>query len=348
MGKGEFMKIIVDAHGGDYSPSEVIKGAALAFAKEKGFSLILSGSKERIEKECTAAGCDFSRIEILDAPEIISNDDQPTEAVRKKKNSSIVAGLKRLSEDTDAAAFVSAGSTGAVLTAAALLVRRIPGILRPALAPVLPTVKGTHVVLIDCGANPECKPVYLQQFACMGAAYAKAITGIREPKVGLLSNGTEEKKGNDLNKEAFPLLKQEPSVVFMGNMEAREILSGNYDVVVADGFSGNIALKACEGTALSMFFLIKEGIMKGGLRAKLGYLLLKPVFKEVKDAMDYNNKGGAVFLGLSKIVIKAHGSSKAKSIAAAILQAKDLAEKGIIDEIQRRLPAKEQLPGEPQ
>lgn len=341
------MKIIVDAHGGDYSPSEVIKGVALALNREKGFSVVLAGGKEAVERELSAVGCDKSRIEILYAPEVITNDDQPTEAVRKKRNSSIVMGLRLLSEDSEAAGFVSAGSTGAVLTAAALLVRRIPGIVRPALAPVLPTVKGSNVILIDCGANPECRAVQLRQFAHMGSAYAKAVMGIQEPKIGLLSNGTEEKKGNELNKEVFPLLQQDPALLFAGNMEAREILSGEYDVIVSDGFSGNIALKACEGTALSMFSIIKEGIMKGGLRAKLGYLLLKPVFKGVKKTMDYNDNGGAVLLGLSKIVVKAHGSSKAKSIAAAILQAKDLAEKGVVAEIQRRLPSKEQ-PGEPQ
>jgi len=342
------MKIIVDAHGGDYSPSEIIKGAALALSRAQGFSLVLAGNAEVVNNELKTAGCDPSRVEILDAPEIITNDDQPTEVVRKKKNSSIVAGLRRLSEDPDAAGFVSAGSTGAVLTAAALLIRRIPGIVRPALAPVLPNIKGGNVILIDCGANPECRPVHLQQFAYMGSAYAKAVLGIQNPKIGLLSNGTEEKKGNELNKEVYPLLKEDKALVFMGNMEAREILSGGYDVVVADGFSGNIALKACEGTALSMFAIIKDGIMKGGLCAKLGYLLLKPVFKGVKKTMDYNNNGGAVLLGLSKIVVKAHGSSKAKSIAAAILQAKDLAEKGVIGEIASHLPAKEQQPGEPQ
>ncbi|MDD3947211.1 MAG: phosphate acyltransferase PlsX [Clostridia bacterium] len=335
------MKIIVDAFGGDHSPSEIIKGAVLALQTAQDFSVVLAGKEDVIKKELNALQSEPSRIEILDAPEVITNDDQPTEAVRKKRASSIVAGLRRLADDEQATAFVSAGSTGAVLTAATILIRRIPGIIRPALAPVLPTVKGGHVMLVDCGANADCKPVNLHQFAYMGSAYAKAVLGIPKPKIGLLSNGTEDKKGNELNKEVFPLLKEDTTLTFAGNIEAREILSGDYDVVVADGFSGNIALKACEGTALSMFSLIKEGIMQGGLRAKLGYLLLKPVFRGVKKVMDYNDNGGAVLLGLSKVVVKSHGSSKAKSIAASVLQAKELAEKGVVNTIAAYLTKKE-------
>lgn len=323
------MKIIVDALGGDNAPSEIIKGAALALQQAEGFGIVLAGDTEVIQKELEGLQYEASRIEILDAPEVITNDDVPTDAVRKKRNSSIVAGLRRLGEDETAAAFVSAGSTGAVLTAAAILIKRVQGVIRPALAPVLPTVNNGNVILIDCGANADCKPINLHQFAYMGAAYSQAVMGIQNPKIGLLSNGTEDKKGNELNKEVFPLLKGDKALCFAGNMEAREILSGNYDVVVADGFSGNIALKACEGTALSMFELIKKGIMSGGLRAKIGYLLLKPVFKGVKKVMDYNDNGGAVLLGLSKVVVKSHGSSKAKSIAASILQAKTLAERGV-------------------
>lgn len=336
------MKIIVDAFGGDNSPQEIIMGAVLALQKAEGFSVVLAGKEDVIKDELKGITYPAERIEILDAPEIITNNDVPTEAVRKKRQSSIVAGLRRLSEDNEAHAFVSAGSTGAVLTAATLLIRRITGIVRPALAPVLPTVKGGSALLIDCGANSECKSINMTQFAYMGDAYAKAVLGIRNPRIGLLSNGTEDKKGNELNKETFPLLKEDKAINFVGNMEAREILSGDYDVVVADGFSGNIALKACEGTALSMFALIKKGITEGGLRAKLGYLLLKPMFKGVKKVMDYNDNGGAVLLGLSKIVIKAHGSSKSKSVAAAILQAKDLADKGVVNAIAARLPAREQ------
>lgn len=324
------MKIIVDAFGGDNAPGEIIKGAVLALQEDKDFTLVLTGAASAIEKELEALPCDRKRIEIIDAPEIITNDESPVEAIRAKKNSSITKGYAVLNTDPDAAAFVSAGSTGAVLAGAVLFVKRIKGINRPGLCPVLPTVNGGKVALIDCGANPDCKAINLQQFAKIGAAFADKVLGIKNAKIGLLSNGAEDKKGNELNKEVFPLLKADASIHFTGNIEARDILSGVCDVVVADGFSGNIALKASEGTALAMFEVIKKGIMAGGIRAKLGYLLLKPVFRGVKKTMDYNDNGGAVLLGLQKIVVKSHGSSKAKSIKASVLQAVSLARSGVL------------------
>jgi glycerol-3-phosphate acyltransferase PlsX len=229
-------------------------------------------------------------------------------------------------------ALVSAGSTGAVLTGGVLLLKRIRGIQRPALSPILPTLTGGNVMLIDCGANVEPKARNLVEFAQMGAVYMQKVYNIDNPRIALLSNGTEDSKGNTLNKEVFPLLK-ESQLNFIGNMEAREILSGDYDVVVADGFSGNIALKACEGTALSMFSLIKKGIMSGSLRAKLGYLLLKPVLKDIKKTLDYNDNGGAVLLGLEKVLVKSHGSSKAKAICNSILQARDLVASGVLEKL---------------
>lgn len=319
------MKVIVDAYGGDNAPKEIVIGALKALSEREGFSIILTGDKCKL----TALIDELSdqvpedRLEIFDAPDVITCDMPPVEAVRKMRNSSLVKGLNLLNTDPDAKAFVSAGSTGAVLTAATLLVKRKPGIVRAGLAPVLPTVKGGRVILIDCGANSECKPEMLLNFAELGADMAKKYLGIPEPKIGLLSNGTEDTKGTDLTREAFKLIKG-TELNFVGNIEAREILSGDIDVVVSDGFSGNIALKACEGTALAFMTLLKDGIMGGGIRAKIGYLLLKPVLKQIKKTMDYNAYGGAVFAGLEKTVIKAHGSSKAKSIAAAVLQAVDL------------------------
>lgn len=330
------MKIVLDVFGGDNAPEEILKGAKAALEVEQGFELVLCGRKDVIEKYVAENEVDMSRIEICDAKEVITNDDVPTEAIRTKRNSSINVAMDYLNSDPDAKGFVSAGSTGAVLTAAVLLLKRIRGINRPALSPVLPTVTDKNVLLIDCGANVEPKASNLVQFAQMGSAFAKCVFGVSEPKVALLSNGTEDKKGNTLNKEAFPLIK-ESGVNFIGNMEAREILSGDADVVVADGFSGNIALKACEGTALAMFSLIKEGIYAGGLRAKIGYLLLKPVFKGVKKKMDYNDNGGAVLLGLEKIVVKSHGSSKAKAICNSILQAKQMIDSGVVDKIREEL-----------
>lgn len=319
------MKIVLDAFGGDNAPKEIIIGALKALSERKGFSITLTGDKAKLTELIDEISdvVPEERLEIVDAPEIITCDMPPVEAVRKMKNSSLVKGLNLLTSDPEAKAFVSAGSTGAVLTAATLLVKRKPGILRAALAPVLPTVKGGRVILIDCGANSECKPEMLLNFAELGADMARKYLGIRNPRIGLLSNGTEDAKGTEITRGALELIKG-TELNFSGNIEAREILSGDIDVVVADGFSGNIALKACEGTALAFMSLLKEGIMAGGLRSKLGYLLLKPVLKNIKKTMDYNAYGGAVFAGLEKAVIKAHGSSKAKSIAAAVLQAVEL------------------------
>lgn len=319
------MKIVLDAFGGDNAPKEIIIGALKALSERKGFSITLTGDKTKLTELIDEISdvVPEERLEIVDAPEIITCDMPPVEAVRKMKNSSLVKGLNLLTSDPEAKAFVSAGSTGAVLTAATLLVKRKPGILRAALAPVLPTVKGGRVILIDCGANSECKPEMLLNFAELGADMARKYLGIRNPRIGLLSNGTEDAKGTEITRGALELIKG-TELNFSGNIEAREILSGDIDVVVADGFSGNIALKACEGTALAFMSLLKEGIMAGGLRSKLGYLLLKPVLKNIKKTMDYNAYGGAVFAGLEKVVIKAHGSSKAKSIAAAVLQAVEL------------------------
>ncbi len=320
------IKIILDAYGGDYAPKETVIGALTALSERKGFSITLTGDKAKLETLIDGLSDQVpeDRLEIVDAPDVITCEMPPVEAVRKMRNSSLVKGLNLLNTDPDAKAFVSAGSTGAVLTAATLLVKRKPGIIRAGLAPVLPTVKGGRVILIDCGANSECKPEMLLDFARLGAEMAKKYLGIPDPAIGLLCNGTEDQKGTDLTREAFRLIKEKTDLNFVGNIEAREILSGDIDVVVSDGFSGNVALKACEGTALAFMTLLKEGIMSGGLRAKIGYLLMKPVLKKIKKTMDYNAHGGAVFAGLEKTVIKAHGSSKAKSIAAAILQAVDL------------------------
>lgn len=326
------MKIVVDAYGGDNAPKEIVKGAISALDKKEDFSIVLTGKTQEIKNLLIENNYLGDRIEIVDATEIITNDDSPTEAIREKKDSSLIKAFNYLNDNADAKGFVSAGSTGAVLTGGVILLKRVRGIQRPALAPILPTIKGGNVMLIDCGANVEPKATNLLQFAKMGTVYMKKVFNIENPRVGLLSNGTEDSKGNTLGKEAFLQLK-ESDINFVGNMEAREMLSGDFDVIVADGFSGNIALKACEGTALSMFSLIKSGIMSGGLRAKIGYLLLKPVFKSIKKTLDYNDNGGAVLLGLDKVLIKSHGSSKAKAICNSILQARELIMSGVIDQL---------------
>ena len=331
------MKVVLDVYGGDNAPEEIVKGAVNALNNNEGFNLVLVGKTQEIKALLSKYEYTGNRIEIVEASDVITNDDVPTEAIRRKKESSLVVSFKTLNTDPDCVALISAGSSGAVLTGGMLLVKRIKGVTRAALAPLLPTVKGGFVTLVDCGANAECKAPMLVQFAHFGRAMATAYMGIQNPRIGLLSNGTEDKKGNLLNTEVFPLLKDEKGINFVGNMEAREILSGDYDVVVADGFSGNIALKGCEGTALAFMTILKNAIMEGGLRAKIGYLLMKPVFKKVKKTLDYNDYGGAVLVGLQKIVIKAHGSSKAKSISAAIMQAVTLHNREIISEVTKSL-----------
>lgn len=327
-------KIVVDCYGGDNAPEEIVKGALDALDAEKNLSLILTGNSDVLENLVTRHS---DRVEIIDAKEVITNDDSPTDAIRKKTESSMVKAFDALKERDDVGGFVSAGSTGAILTGAFMKLGRIKGISRPAMAALLPTSNGNeNVVLCDCGANVDCKPVNLLHFALMADAYARITTGKNDVKVALLSNGTEDKKGSELNREAFALLK-ESTLNFVGNMEARDILSGKYDVVVADGFNGNIALKSLEGAGLTIFDMLKKNVSEGGLRAKFGALLLKPALKKLKHAMDVNEKGGAVFLGTNKVVIKIHGSSKARSVTVGILQASTLAERDVVNAIRTAL-----------
>ena len=326
------MKIIVDAMGGDDAPEQIVLGAIDALCEDKQLEVTLVGDTDAICKVLAGKKYDDNRLEIIDAKDVITNDDSPTMAIKTKKDSSLVKAFEALNRD-DADGFVSAGSTGAVLVGAFMKVGRIKGVSRPALAPVLPTLKGNGVVLCDCGANVDCKPVNLQHFAIMASAYAEGMLGVKNARVGLLNNGAEAHKGNELTQEAYKLLSETRGINFVGNCEARDILSGDYDVVVCDGFNGNIALKSAEGTANTMLKLIKDGVYSGGLKSKLGALMLKSVFKNVKKKMDYNAHGGACFLGVNKIVVKSHGASKSKSITASILQAKSLAEAKVCDKI---------------
>lgn len=327
------MKVIVDAFGGDYSPEETVLGAIDALNAKSSLTVVLTGDENRIADVLKGQSYDASRLTVVHAPDVVTNNDVPTDAVRTKKESSLVKGLELLATDDEAQAFVSTGATGAVLVGAYMKVGRIKGVSRPALAPSLPTVKGKPVILCDCGANVECKPLNLLHFAIMASAFSSAVTDTVKPVVGLLSNGAEAKKGNELNKEAYALLSECPHIDFRGNCEARDLLSGDFDVVVSDGFNGNIALKSAEGTAGAIFSVLMDGIKRGGLRAKLGALMLKPVLKGVKNKMDYNSQGGACFLGLNKVVVKAHGAAKRKSVCAAILQARKLAKSGVVEKI---------------
>lgn len=327
------MKIIVDGYGGDNAPQAVVEGAARALSLDKSLEVVLCGNEAELKQLFSACGGDAGRVTFLNSTQIITNDDAPTAEIRAKADSSLVRGLELLSSDDSCGGFVSAGSTGAVLAGAFMKVGRIKHISRPALAPVLPAYAGSgKVVLVDCGANVDCKPVNLLHFALMGVAFAEA-QGIKNPRVGLLNNGTEAKKGNELTKESYELLSN-GDFEFAGNIEGRDLLSGDVDVVVSDGFNGNIALKTAEGVSITLFSLIKDAIKEGGLRTKLGALLLKPALKKVKAKLDYNEYGGACFLGVKKVIIKAHGASKASSVSAAILQAKELVEAGMVGRIE--------------
>ena len=330
------MKIIIDAMGGDNAPQEIVKGAAMALSQDRELKVVLTGDEAKIKAALAGLAYDPARLEIVHCTEVITNDDAPTLAIRQKKDSSLVVALKMLKEDADAAGFVSAGSTGAVLTGALLRVGRIRGISRPAVCPALPTAKGGKVLIIDAGANAECKPVNLCHFALMGTAYARAM-GVKEPRVGLVTNGTEEHKGDPLHQESYHLLKSLQGIRFVGNVEGRDIMSGDIDVAVCDGFSGNIALKTAEGTALAVMSVINQNI-NASFAAKLGYaLFMRGAFKKIKKVLDYSKYGGAVLLGIEKPVVKAHGSSKAESVCAAVLQVRDAAQSGLVGSIKEML-----------
>lgn len=328
------MKIVVDAFGGDNAPLEIIKGAITAVNILDDVEVVLTGNKEVVENILKSENYNGNKIEVVDAPSIITNDESPTMAIKQKKDSSLVVGLDLLKNNDDIVGMVSAGSTGAVLAGGLFRVGRIKGIMRPALAPLLPNIKGGKTLLIDCGANMDCKPQYLEQFACIGSEYMKVMCGVDNPSVALISVGVEDKKGNAQVHEAFELLKNNKYINFVGNMEARDMLSGDYDVLVADGYIGNVAMKSAEGTFETIFALLKSGIQNAGFSAKLGAMFLKKTFKKIKNDMDYTSVGGSPFLGIEKVLIKAHGSSKAKSIYAAILQAKETYESGVIDKLQ--------------
>lgn len=315
------MKFVVDVFGGDNSPSAIIKGCVDAMLLNDDFSLILCGDEQKIKDELSQYEFDGSRIEIVHAPDVISCEEQPTVAIKRKKESSLVKALY-ITAEKRADCFISAGSTGAVLAGATLIVKRIPGIKRPALAPILPTLKGP-VMLIDCGANVDCKAEYLEQFALMGSAYMADVLAIKNPRVGLINNGAEEGKGNELTKEAYQLLKALPGINFVGNCEGREVMSGNYDVLVCDGFVGNAVLKSLEGTAEAILKMIKSELMSRK-RSKFGAMFCRKSFRALKKKLDYTEYGGAAMLGINGGIIKAHGSSDARAICSAIEQARKL------------------------
>ena len=321
------MKIAIDAMGGDHAPKEIVLGALKAIDTYSDVEITLVGDENKINQYVK----DRNRISIIHTDEVITGTDEPVRAVRRKKNASMVLAAKEVAEGR-ADACISAGNTGALMAAGLFIVGRIEGIERPALSPTLPTIGGEGFVLLDVGANVDAKPEHLVQYALMGSIYSQKVRGIDYPRVGLLNIGTEEKKGNELTKHTYEMLKK-ADVNFIGNIEARDLLDGVADVVVTDGFTGNMVLKTIEGTALSIFKMLKSALMSN-LKSKLAAAVLKPNLLELKSQMDYSEYGGAGLFGLKAPVIKAHGSSDAKAIFSAIRQTREMIEHQVIGTIQ--------------
>lgn len=323
------MRLFIDAMGGDLAPEAPVLGSIEALRKNNSLEITLAGELSQIEpflKDCADVR---DRITLVDAPEVITNHESPVMGVRTKKNSATVMGMLAV-RDGEADGFVSAGSTGAVLAGGMFRLGRIPGIERPAIAPLLPNGKG-HFLLIDCGANVDCRPEYLVQFGLMGDAYMKGVMGLKEPRIGLINIGAEAEKGNALVKETYPLMEKAP-YHFIGNVEARDITGDQADVLVCDGFSGNLILKFMEGLAGTLMGIIK-GEMMADTRGKIAGLIGKPAFRRVKKIMDYTEVGGAPLLGVQGAVVKAHGSSNTHAFACAIDQCRKMVEGKIVDTI---------------
>lgn len=334
------MRIIVDAMGGDLAPQAMVEGAVQA-AQELNLPITLVGREQAIRaclKEQNIQALP-KQMEIRDASDVVDMHDEPATVLKKRKDSSMIVGLQML-RDGEGDAFVSAGSTGALLSAATLLVRRIRGIRRAAMGPVIPTKKG-GALLIDCGATAECTPEFLLQFACMGAIYARTVLGVQEPRVALLNIGTEDSKGTELQKQSYLLLRragEQGLIRFIGNIEARDVPLGGADVVVSDGYTGNILLKGIEGTALFLADMMK-GMFKKNLLTKLAAVLCMDGIRSFKKTMDYRQTGGTALIGLTKPVIKAHGSSDALAMKNAIRQAAEAVQANVAEKIAANIDA---------
>ncbi|MGX9133629.1 phosphate acyltransferase PlsX [Rummeliibacillus sp. JY-2-4R] len=316
------MKLAVDGMGGDNAPQAIIEGVYQALEASHDLEILLYGQQEKMQPFLK----DLSRITVIDCKETIEGTDEPVRAVRRKKDSSMVKMAEAVANG-EADACISAGNTGALMAAGLFIVHRIDGIDRPALSSTLPTLDGSGFDMLDLGSNADAKPENLVQYAIMGSIYAKQVRGINNPTIGLLNIGTEDKKGNELTKHAFLLLKEAP-INFIGNVEARELLNHAADVVVTDGFTGNMVLKTLEGTAGSLFKMLKEAFMSS-TKSKIAALMMKNNLLELKNKMDYSEYGGAALFGLKAPVIKAHGSSNARAFASAIRQARKMVEHNV-------------------
>ena len=334
----EMTRVAVDAMGGDNAPVEIVKGAVDAVNANQKIKVYLTGKEDVVKAELSKYTYDTERIEVVNADEVIETAEPPVLAIRKKKNSSIVVALN-LVKDGTCDAFVSAGSSGAVLVGGQLIVGRIRGIERPPLAPLIPTEKGCSL-LIDCGANVDARPSHLVQFAKMGSVYMESVMGVEKPRVAIVNIGAEEEKGNALVKETFPLLKNCPEINFIGSIEARDIPTGYADVIVCEAFAGNIILKLYEGVGATLIKKVKAGMMTS-LRSKIGALLVKPALKKTLKTFDLQEYGGAPLLGLNGLVVKTHGSSKAIEINS-IIQCVTFKEQKINEKIKDKVILKDE------
>lgn len=326
------MKIAIDAMGGDNAPGAIIEGC-IDSLKEIESNIVLVGKEQIIKSELEKRINNYKRIDIVNADEVITNEDKPVKAIRRKKNSSMAVGFDLLKKG-EVESFVSAGNTGALLAGGLLRIGRIKGIDRPALASIYPTQNGFSI-LIDAGANAECKPRNLHEFGIMGSIYLENVLNIKNPKVGLVNIGTEEGKGNKLVNEAYDIMK-ESNLNFYGNIEARDVPYGIVDVIVCDGFVGNVMLKLTEGVAMNLMSMLKDVFMKD-IFSKIGAIILKGGLKDFKSRLDYTEYGGAPLLGVKKPVIKAHGSSNAKAIKNAIKYGEIFSKKGVIERIEEEI-----------
>lgn len=330
----ELVRVAVDAMGGDYAPAEPVKGAVEALQENEKIFVYLTGREEEIRRELSKYTYPKDRLEVVPASEVIETGEPPVAAIQKKKDSSLVVGLTMVRKG-EADAFVSSGSTGAVLVGGQAIVRKIKGVERAPLAPLIPTEKGVSL-LIDCGANVDARPNHLVQFAAMGSIYMEYVLGVKKPRVAIVNIGAEEEKGNALVKETFPLLKECRDIHFIGNIEARDIPKGGADVIVTEAFVGNVILKLYEGVASTLIHAVKGGMLSS-LRSKIGALLVKPALKRTLKSFDASEYGGAPLLGLRGLVVKTHGSAKAVEIRHSIQQCLQFREQGLNEKIQQYL-----------
>lgn len=332
------MRIAIDGMGGDNAPQAVVNGVIQALNEFNDLEFYITGPEDVIKEQLKKENYTGDKITIIDAKEVISTNEHPVMAIRKKKDSSLCKALS-LVKEKKCDAVLSAGSTGAFLAGCNFIVGRIKGVKRPALAPIMPGKKGPFMV-VDAGANVDCKPEYLVQFAHMGREYYKGVLKAEDPTIGLVNIGVEEEKGNELTKNTYQLLKEEKGLNFIGNVEPRDVTLGDTHVLVCDGFTGNTILKMYEGTASTVLKIIKDEMLSSGITAKIGALLLKPVFNSIKKKFDYKEYGGAPFLGVDGICIKAHGSSDGRAFKNAIRQSKEFYDSKVLDKIKEELERK--------